>query len=160
VTAVAYRLLGDMHEAMDARQQVLLRVCQSAGTFDGRSSVSTWVHRIVVNVCRDGIRKRNLRRRHMAKLTRLAERPARPQGSDAEGPQPDSIRLAAVVADAVGALPQDEREAVVLKHYAALTFAEMADVLEVPASTLKSRVLRGLERLRSALGEADCVGVE
>lgn len=155
--AIAYRLLGDRHQAMDASQQALVRLCRTLGAFDGRAAFSTWFFRIVVNVCRDELRKQASRERGMDHLKRMKPGciASPPDVSDS-----DRARVAAVIAEAVGVLPDDEREAVVLKHYAALTFKEMAVVLETPVSTLKSRVLRGLERLRNQLRDARCLDLE
>lgn len=155
--AIAYRLLGDRHQAMDAVQQALIRLCRTLDSFDGRAAFSTWFFRIVVNVCRDELRKQASRARSMDHLTRTLSSPHATPPYVADS---DRARVAAVIAEAVGALPDDEREAVVLKHYAALTFAEMAVVLETPVSTLKSRVLRGLERLRNHLRDAQCLDLE
>lgn len=147
----AYRMLGDREEAADVRQQALLRMLQSLPRFNEQAALSTWLYRIVINLCRDRMRKKTVEQRAMTKLYDSGPRTPEAHRGDDPGD------AAEIVSAAVLALPDDEREAVTLKHYAGLSFAEMADILEVPASTLKSRVLRALERLRTRLREVGCL---
>ena len=148
---VAYRILGDREEAADVRQQALMRMFRSLAGFNEQAALPTWLYRIVVNLCRDRIRQKVSRERAMTHFSDHA-----PRGHEAH--REDERRdLADVVSAAVLALPDEEREAITLRHYAELSFAEMAAVLEVPASTLTSRVLRALERLRTRLRDAGCL---
>ena len=151
--AVAYRILGDVSDAADVRQQAFVRVCESLSVFDEQARFSTWLYRIVVNLCRDRIRHRGVQKRTMAKMSTVAGHRATDAGGGEAGGRAKDV--AAVVSEAVGELPPAEREAIVLRHYAGLSFAEMAATLDVPVSTLKSRVLRALDRLRIRLRDAD-----
>ena len=82
---------------------------------------------------------------------------AEAEGHDLERQAPSALELvmandrARAVAAAVAALPDDQREVIVLKEYQGLTFAEIADLLGLPASTVKTRLYRGLVQLRSHL---------
>lgn len=153
VHSVALRLIGNHADASDIRQQTMVRMCQAIGAFDEQATFSTWLYRIVVNVCRDHLRQRERQRRGMKRLAQVesattANAPPSPGDERATGD---------AVARAVGALPPAEREAIILRHYANLTFGEMGTVLDVPVSTLKSRVLRALERLRVSLTRIETV---
>ncbi len=145
ILAVAYRLLGDRDEAADARQQTFVRVCQAIATFDEQSRFSTWLYRIAVNICRDRLRVRVVRESAMKTVVQSAGE----KTSDGHTGEDSAHRkdVAKRVAAAVARLPQVQREAIALKHYAGLSFSEMAGILDVPASTLKSRVLKALQRL-------------
>jgi len=152
VMAVAFRILADREDAADVRQLAFVRVCESIGRFDEQARFSTWLYRIVVNLCRDRIRQSRRRTQAMQRVNSIAERAdGRSTGNYAAA---DKSAVAAVVADAVADLPEDQREAIVLKHFAGLSFAEMAATLDVPVSTLKSRVMRALDGLRLRLRDA------
>jgi RNA polymerase sigma-70 factor, ECF subfamily len=144
---LAHRLLGDVEEARDVRQQAWIRCVRHTDRLRGDAAVGTWLHRVVVNLCRDRLRARagsedareGLNGRHLELTT-----PATLAEAD---------DLAVHVAAAVAALPQDEREALVLRHYQDLPFPQVAAVLELPVTTVKSRVTRALQRLESRLAE-------
>lgn len=147
---LAFRLSGNSEEAADLTQEVFLRIFRHLGSFGGRSSLKTWIFRIAINHCRD-------------RLSRW--RPlTQPLGSDAgegEIEWPDSARGPedlAVAADegrrvsaGLARLPQAFREAVVLRDIEGLSYEEIADVLGVRIGTVRSRIARGREQLRTLL---------
>ncbi|MFI5403761.1 MAG: RNA polymerase sigma factor, partial [Planctomycetota bacterium] len=123
---------------------------------------STWLYRVTVNRCRD-----ELRRRATVKHTR-----PRPLG----GPDPDdppadpparaaspedaavSRESLALVAAAVAALPEESREALVLRDVEGLSYEEIAAALEVPVGTVRSRLHRARSLLRDRLREVGVTG--
>ncbi len=147
--ALAYRLTVDADEADDITQSAMLRAYQGLAGFNGRSSFSTWLHRVVVNLCRD--RKRALGRRE--NTLRIVSESGQSASHAAPAPQDTGERadMSGTVARAVAALPEDMREAVVLKYYQGLKLVEVAEIVEAPLSTVKSRLARGLVLLREAL---------
>ncbi len=149
VLSVAYRMVGDTEEAKDIRQAAFLRVYGALPTFNGKARFSTWLYRIVLNLSRDSLRARGARQRGLVREhDRMRCEPgAAPAADQAAG----AHELAARVADAVAALPDAEREVVVLRHYEGLRFDEIAEILGTPTSTAKSRMHRALRRLREQL---------
>lgn len=149
LVSLAWRLTGDRAEAEDVAQIVLVAAAGARGRFAGRSRFSTWLYRVAVNQSLD--RRRAAERRRRA----LAELGARADG--AAPPSPESASLAREtareVAAAVLALPARERAVVVLRHYHDLPLTRVAEVLDAPVTTVKSRLQRGLERLRTRLQE-------
>lgn len=147
---LAWRMTGDREEARDIGQAALVRAWETVATFRGTARLSTWLYRVVLNLCRDQRRKRRVRDDALA----LADAPdeALPAADGPEG-RGRSREAAQRVADAVRALPPLEREVVVLRHYHDLSFAEIAAVQDAPVSTVKSRMTRGLELLRRPLEE-------
>ena len=147
---LAFRLSGNYEEAADLTQEVFLRIYRHLGSFGGRSSLKTWIFRIAINHCRD-------------RLSRW--RPlTQPIGSDTgegEVAYPDPSRgpeELAVAADegrrvsaGLSRLPQAFREAVVLRDIEGLSYEEIADVLGVRIGTVRSRIARGREQLRTLL---------
>ncbi|QMU73481.1 RNA polymerase sigma factor SigM [Streptacidiphilus sp. P02-A3a] len=143
--AVALRTLGDREEAADALQDALVSAFRGAHTFQGRSAVTTWLHRIVVNACLDRAR-------------RAASHPTRPldeqpaveallgHGEGADAPV-ERGELRKELATALAALPQEQRAALVLVDMHGYPVAEAAAILGVPTGTVKSRCARGRARL-------------
>jgi len=143
--AVALRTLGDREEAADALQDALVSAFRGAHTFQGRSAVTTWLHRIVVNACLDRVR------RAASHPTRpLDEQPAldaalgHNEGADAPVERGE---LRKELATALASLPQEQRAALVLVDMHGYPVAEAAAVLGVPTGTVKSRCARGRARL-------------
>ncbi|MCE3553545.1 RNA polymerase sigma factor SigM [Pseudonocardia sp. RS11V-5] len=141
--AVALRVLRDPEDAADVLQDALESAYRRSAAFRGEASVSTWLHRIVVNKCVDRIRY------DRARPPSGYGRPHRvPVGRDpAEGA---TTRLA--VLDALANVPVDQRVPVVLVDVMGYPVAEAAAILQVPVGTVKSRCARGRVRLAGLLG--------
>lgn len=137
---------GDSDAACDAVQSTWLRVIRYADGFKGNSSVKTWLYRILINECRD---MRRPARRGAPRL-RLAR-----DGGEVAGAGDGAREWARDVQAALGALPEEKREIVLLCYHAGVTHAVAADILEVPLGTLKSRLHGALKDLRRALGKTD-----
>ncbi|PJN21817.1 RNA polymerase sigma factor SigM [Kitasatospora sp. CB02891] len=145
--AVAVRTLGDREEAADALQDALVSAFRAAAGFQGRSAVTTWLHRIVVNACLDRARRGAVRRAES-----LDQHPGGPPDAalgTSEGAENHAVRAETrrEVADALAALPADQRAALVLVDMQGYPVAEAAEVLGVPVGTVKSRCARGRARL-------------
>lgn len=146
---LAYRLTADAEEARDVRQQVFLRMLPGLERFNGRSRLETWLYRVAVNICRDRVRSREASRGREKSLLRNG-----PSGRDDDGTPPlllEQEEATERVRTAVRELPQDEREVLVLRHYQDLQFKTIGELLELPVTTVRSRMLRALERLRKRL---------
>ena len=143
--AVALRTLGNREDAADAVQEAFIKAMRSVASFRGDAAVSTWLHRIVVNVCLDQIRAAKRR-----PTDPLADEPGAALAvapRDAFAERDTSI----VVQDALLALPADQRFAIVLVDIQGLTIAEAAALLDVAEGTIKSRCARGRARLGDLL---------
>ncbi len=140
---VAVRTLHHPEDAADAVQEALLSAYHRAGSYRGRSSVRTWLHRIVINTCIDRIRHERAR-------------PTVPwYGHDIVARRPDpatEVATRMAVGDALAALSIEQRVAVVLVDVQGWPLAEVAAILEVPVGTVKSRCARGRSRLAVLLG--------
>lgn len=147
---LAKGLLGGSRAlAEEAVQDAWVRVIASAGSFEGRSEVRTWLYRIVINLCRD-IARRNRRSGGPGSESSNGHAPAEP----AESPlvaTPDAQEFDMHVRQAVRSLPVEQREALMLSIHAGLTDEQAADVLAIPLGTLKSRVRAARTNLRRLL---------
>ena len=148
---VAFRMLHHQEDATDAVQDALVAAFRQAHTYRGDASVRTWLQRILVNVCIDHIRRDRNRRERIRSAQLLAGRatPTRRPDIAAEV----TTRLS--VEDALAALPDHQRVAVVLVDVQGWHVAEVADVLDVAVGTVKSRCARGRLRLAVLLGHMD-----
>jgi RNA polymerase sigma-70 factor (ECF subfamily) len=143
---VAYRLTGNDADAQDLVQEVLLRVRRGLETYRP-GSLEGWLSRITTNAFLDEVRRR--RRRPTVALTDDAER-VLVGAEDAEAALA-SLRLPDDVQDAVRALPEDFRAAVVLCDVVGLSYEEIAEQLGIPVGTVRSRIHRGRAALRGVL---------
>lgn len=143
---LAVHLVGDRADAEDAVQEALLRAYRHLGRYREQERFGAWLTRIVVNQCRTA---RARARRPLPPGVDWAdvERAAAPA---ADEPADDAGRRAAL-ARALGRLPNDQREAVVLRYADELSFAEMAAATGATPAALKMRVQRACRRLRALL---------
>ena len=141
--AVALRTTGDREDAADALQDALLSAYRHAASYRGDAAVTTWLHRIVVNACLDALRRRAAR-----PSVPLSDEDARlADPSDTLGQRETSL----VVAEALAALPPEQRAAIVLVDLQDFSVEEAARVLDCAPGTVKSRCSRGRARLADAL---------
>lgn len=146
VLALATRMLGDAAEAEDVAQEAMLRVWRQAPRWrPGAARFDTWLHRVALNLCYDRLRRR--------RETPMAEPPERPD----PGPAPDAglaaADLGAQVDRALAALPERQREAIVLCHYQELSNIDASAVLGISVEALESLLSRGRRALRAALAD-------
>lgn len=143
--AVALRTLGDREEAADAVQDALVSAYRAAHTFRGQSAVTTWLHRITVNACLDRARKAASRKTSPVDDTERLEQLLEPHESASAPAERNDLHRQLL--EALGALPPDQRAALVLVDMQGYPVAEAARVLDVPTGTVKSRCARGRARL-------------
>jgi RNA polymerase sigma-70 factor (ECF subfamily) len=150
IQGVVYRLIGNHDEARDLSQEAFLKAYRALGTFKREARFSSWLYQIALNATRDRLR----RRRRQDVTLEDAEDHAEPALRDARPSALDLLEssdLSRAVAAAMAALPDEQREVVLLKEYEGLTFPEIAEALDIPLSTVKTRLYRGLVQLRVRL---------
>jgi RNA polymerase sigma-70 factor (ECF subfamily) len=147
VLAMARRITGNAAEAEDVAQDAFLRVWQKAPDWhEGDARFSTWLYRVVVNLCVD-----RRRRKPMAPIEAAGD-PEDPTPS-AESQMADGQRDRRVK-DAVAGLPERQRTALVLTYYEEMSNAAVAEVMGVSVSALESLLVRARKALRGALEQA------
>ena len=157
VYRVALRVLGT-EDAQDASQEVWIRVWRNIKGFRGESTFSTWLYKIAVNTCLS-VRQKEARREEREyggdEMPYLPE----PPGGDAD---PEAAALSAERRDevqaALGHVRVEHRAALVLRHMEGLSYAEIAEVLEVPDGTAKGWVSRGRAAMLVALTQGGTSG--
>jgi RNA polymerase sigma-70 factor, ECF subfamily len=144
IWTVCRQLTGDDADASDAAQNAMIAIVRGLPGFDGRSRFTTWSYRIAVNASLDELRRR--RRRHSEPLDDQVL-----QGF--EGGDPGLLRLQ--IDAALRRLSPEFRAAVVLRDLCGLDYAEIAEVLEIPPGTVRSRIARGRAALAPMLAHLD-----
>ncbi len=156
IYGLSLRMLGRDEDARDVCQETFLAAFRNLRKFRGEAKFSSWIYRIALNACHsklrrhDGVATRSLdevdedgRTEELAD-SRIEDAPDRLQRN----------QRSVIVRRALNGLPPEMRQIVVMKEYEELTFAEIAEILEIPLSTVKSRLYTGLAQLRSRL---ECV---
>jgi RNA polymerase sigma-70 factor (ECF subfamily) len=163
---VCYRMVGDRDAAADLTQDAMVRIIEGLGSYDGRSKLSTWMIRVTMNVCLSKMRSEKLRRHASLDAPSVdgKGREARPtadripdfqerEHTPALGVQRDEVRRQ--VAAALLRLSPEQRAILVLRDARDLDYEQIAEVLDVPVGTVKSRLFRAREALREALESSD-----
>ncbi|MCA9298799.1 MAG: sigma-70 family RNA polymerase sigma factor [Phycisphaerales bacterium] len=133
-------LSGNTELAMEAVQETWMRVIRHASKYDGRASVGTWFYRICMNCARD------IRRKHGRRIEwRLVD----PHDSPRDDVPLDDLRRA------VDALPDMQREIVLLCFHEGMSHAQVAELLGIPTGTVKSRLHSAMKRLRTMFAEIE-----
>ena len=153
VLSIAYDYVKDYDAAQDVAQEVFIRVFNSLRTFRGDAVFTTWIYRIVTNVYLDERKKsKSHRQTSLDDFIELDENAVSRQIED-DGPGPEEIvqhkERDRVVQEAIISLPEYQRIIVTLYHLQSRSYEEIAEILNLPIGTVKSR----LNRARLALGE-------
>ena len=152
IFALTYGMLGREEDARDATQETFLAAFRSLRNFRGEAKVSSWLHRIAVNQCISRQRRAKIRSE-----SALDDEQATNAGSFATPLSYSPAHVAegrqetAAVRRAINSLPVELRQVVVMKEFEELTFREIADVLDLPLSTVKSRLYTALKQLQMRL---------
>jgi RNA polymerase sigma-70 factor (ECF subfamily) len=139
--SVAYRLLGDREDARDATQSAFVKVFEHLDGYDPGRRFFSWIYAILRNECLNILRARRDTGPVEDELT------ARATPFDAAEAAERHQHLQA----ALLSLPVEQREAIVLRHFAGLSYEEIAGTVGVPAKTVKSRLYAGRQRLGELL---------
>lgn len=152
IFALCFGMLGREDEARDAAQESFISAYRSIRSFRGDSKVSSWLHRIAVNQCLTYKRRAKTRSEEFIDegageedrvfVAPLNLSPARTT---------EQTERLQVVRQAVRSLPVDLRQVIVMKEFEEMTFQEISDTLEIPLSTVKSRVYTALKQLKMKL---------
>lgn len=150
--ALCFGMLSREEDARDATQETFISAYRNLANFRGEAKVSSWLHRIAVNQCLTRQRRAKVRAesyledesetnaaRFAAPLEQIPSRKAE---------QSERLRL---VRQAVNALPAELKEVILMKEFEEMTFQEISETLDVPLSTVKSRVYTALKQLRMKL---------
>jgi RNA polymerase sigma-70 factor (ECF subfamily) len=152
IFALCFGMLTREDEAKDAAQETFIAAYRNLKNFRGDAKVSSWLHRIAVNQCLTVKRRQKTRSESFIDdeentAERVFVAPSQ-QTPSRTSEQSERLQL---VRQAVHSLPVDLRQVIVMKEFEEMTFQEISDSLELPLSTVKSRVYTALKQLRMKL---------
>lgn len=146
----AFRFFADEDEAHDITQKTFIKTYQSVNTLENPEKFSSWIYRIANNLCLDELKRAGRR-----KSTSLEAYMEQSSGLEGEFTLPDADlqnkELGHILQKALLTLPDEQRTVIILKEYEGLKFREIADILEEPENTVKSRLYYGLKSTRRVL---------
>jgi len=160
---VCLRIVGNRDDAAELTQEAMLRVIEHVGSYDGRSAISTWMIRIAMNLSISHLRKQKHRRAlsleaeygHPGSNGEDQMTTLRRRMEDFREPGPDqSVETSEMIEqlqEALGRLDVDFRAVIVLRDIDGLDYQQIAEVLEVPVGTVKSRLFRARLALREQM---------
>ena len=154
VFSLAYRMTGNATDAEDICQEVFLKAMRKIGSFQGRSTLSTWLYRVAINVSKDHLRK--MKRSAEVLLgddtpeTNVIQAPLSQRNG---GPETQAISSEArrLVREALLELPLSLRAPLVLHELEGLEYHEISRMLHLPVGTVKSRIFRARVKLAEIL---------
>ena len=152
IFALCFGMLSREEEAKDAAQETFIAAFRNLKNFRGDAKVSSWLHRIAVNQCLTTMRRaRSRSESFLDDEDQTAEKvfiaPSRQMPSRTTE-QSERLHF---VRQAVQSLPVDLRQIIVMKEFEEMTFQEISEVLDLPLSTVKSRLYTALKQLRMKL---------
>jgi RNA polymerase sigma-70 factor, ECF subfamily len=148
VNRLAAQLMSDFEDARDAAQESLVKLCTKIRQFRGDAQFATWLHRLVVNTCRDQYARKR------ARFTEPLVADERAAGEDSDPTRSAMLcDLRNDLTEALSRLSADQRAVVVLRDALDLPYEEVARRADLPIGTAKSYVHRGRNRMRVRLEE-------
>lgn len=152
IFALCFGMLGREDDARDAAQETFIAAYRNLANFRGEAKVSSWLHRIAVNQCLTVKRRAKTRSEEFLDeddgsedrvfIAPLQNSPSR---------QAEQFERLKLVRTAVSSLPTDLRQVIVMKEFEDMTFQEISETLEIPLSTVKSRLYTALKQLKMKL---------
>ena len=149
VYGICYHMMGNREDALDCAQEAMLRAFRAFDTFRQDARFSTWLSRIATNVCLDALRKR----RDVVSLEAAREE----KGFDPPDPTPgvyarlEEKERRRLLRQAMEQLPPEMRQVIVLREMEGMAYDEIAQALNLPLGTVKSKVSRAREKLCAIL---------
>lgn len=152
IYALCYGILKREDEARDAAQDTFIAAYRNLARFRGEAKVSSWLHRIAVNQCLTRKRKEKTRSENLVDDSDAAALPVFvAPSSDSPSKLSERAERLEAVRTAVNSLPPELKEVVLLKEFHEMTFQEISDEIDMPLSTVKSRMYTALKQLRMKL---------
>ncbi len=156
VYSLALRMVGNPEDAADLAQTAFLNAWRGLGSFDGRSAFSTWLYRLTSNACTDFLRREKRRSQFS---TTLEDGEDEEEGRQLDLPDErwspekalEQSELQAAIRQGLASLSDSHREVLLLRELEGLSYAEIAQALELEEGTVKSRIARARTALREFL---------
>ena len=154
-----YRYLGNKELAFDVTQKTFIRTYKNINKLRDATKFSSWIYQIASNLCKDEIKK--MHKQNLVSLDLIQENSEQKgyqlpdQFKESDHQLPDAKlnkkQIGEIVQKALQKLPEEQRVVVIMKEYQELKFTEIADILDEPINTVKSRLYYGLRAMKKVL---------
>lgn len=155
VVNISYGILGNPDDAADAAQEVFIKIYRAIERFEGKSSLSTWIYRITTNVCTDILRKKS-RTSALSINAHIGEDEKEFDIKD-DSKTPDEVatmnETQREVRAAIDSLSEDYKTVLTLYDLEGLAYDEIAQIVDCPIGTVKSRLNRARAALKKKLSQ-------
>lgn len=151
---VAYRIMGNEEDAKDMAQESFIKIFKYIKNFRMDSSFSTWMYRIVMNTCKDELRKKKLKVISIDKTIDTGDGSMQMDIEDSSRtPEQllESKETSEEVQNALLQISENNRIVVVLRDIKGFSYSEISEIIDVPVGTIKSRINRGRQELKEIL---------
>lgn len=151
---IAYRMVGNEEDAKDMTQEAFIKVFKSIKSFREDSSFSTWLYRIVMNTCKDELRKRKINVVSLDRSLETGESSAQldiPDLTYSPEVAYEKKELHELLQEALVSIPEQNRTVVVMRDVQGFSYEDIAAVMNIPVGTVKSRINRGRHMLRERI---------
>ena len=150
IYGLTLRMLGRDEEAKDATQETFISAYRNLSKFRGEAKFSSWIYRIALNICNTKLRGRT---KGIISLDEQREESGLELAVESEelATNIQQEQVARHVRRALQGLPAEMRQVIIMKEYDGLKFSEIAEILGIPLSTVKTRMYTGLSELRKRL---------
>lgn len=152
IFALASRITGDRHDALDATQDTFISAFRRAGSFRGESQFSTWLYRIAVNASKDVLRRKA--RSPVPQEDDIADQ----RRSATDRSVDDQVIDRMQIGSALAALPEEYRSAVAMHDLGGIPYEEISRLTGTAIGTVKSRISRGRKQLAELLEQGGRLG--
>lgn len=151
IYALCLRMLGNREDAMDCAQDAMVRIWRAIKSYRRQASFATWCFRIATNACFDLLRKK--KNRTVISLDDLSAKGFLPDADQSADPhrQAEMGERKRALGAAIAALPEDMRAALILRDMQGFAYEEVAEILQAPLGTVKSRINRARAKVRQLL---------
>lgn len=147
---IAYRFMGNEADAYDMAQESLIKIYRGITSFKGEASLSSWVYRLTVNTCMDGLRKR---KNAPVSLEHSIEKGVPFEDAYYDTPEEQALTLerSEDIQKAINILSKNYKAVVVMRDIDGFSYEEIAKTLDISVGTVKSRINRGRQKLKELL---------
>jgi RNA polymerase sigma-70 factor (ECF subfamily) len=142
----AYRFFYDTDDAREITQKTFIRVYSNLDQLDDPRKFSSWIYRIAKNLCLDELKRAGRKRSTSLDLVKHDR-----VHHETPSKKIEAKDLGEWIQKAMLALPEEQRVVIIMKEYEELTFKEIAEILDEPENTVKSRLYYGFKKLREIL---------
>jgi RNA polymerase sigma-70 factor (ECF subfamily) len=150
---IAYRMMGNEEDAKDMSQEALIKAYKAISNFKMESSFSTWLYRIVINTCKDELRKR--KEQVYSLDDEISDNISLKDTLSDEIGNPlliyEQVELKTALNHALEKLSEDNKSVVILKDLLGYSYEEIGEILQIPIGTVRSRLNRSRSALRTIL---------